>query len=60
MTTAQANQILARYCVTLTQHTAPSGAVICTTETFDGHLTQWYAGQTPEAVIAAYQRSHGF
>ncbi len=54
MTTVQANQRLARFGVTLTQRTAPGGLVICTTKTRDGHLTEWYAGQTADVVVAAY------
>ena len=54
MTTAQANQRLARFCVTLSQRTAPGGMVVCTTKTRDGHLTEWYAGQTADQVVAAY------
>lgn len=60
MTTAQANKTLARYGVTLSQRTAPGGLVICTTKTRDGQVTEWYAGQTAEHVMAAYRATHGF
>jgi hypothetical protein len=60
MTTAQANQFLAKYGVTLTQRQLPGGFIQCTTADRFGNLTDWYAGQTAECVVAACRATHGF
>lgn len=58
MTTAQANQLLAKYAVQIVRTGEWKGVAFCTVRSIHGGADHEF--RSAEEAIASYQRTHGF